>query len=80
VDGKADENELEAIVPFLKKAMKQAQNMPGDPLVNTVKTNVKLMMQTLESKSELKDAIKKKKLKVVGGYYELESGQVNLIR
>jgi len=71
--------DLENIAPLIQEAVDAAKNLPGDPFMNAVKANVRLNKKRLEENPILQALIKQKKLKIVGGYYELESGQVRLL-
>jgi len=80
VEGKGTSEDIAHIVPFIQKAVDQSKNLPGDRLANAIKTNVKITVQNLKKNSILAPFIKKNKLKIVGGYYELGSGKVELLK
>jgi carbonic anhydrase len=66
----------EAITP----AVKAAANQPGDLLANAIKENVLLTVQKLQTTEPiLSEAVSQKKLKVVGGVYDLHTGKVELV-
>ena len=79
LQGKAAENDLENIVPYVQQAVDQAKNVPGDALKNAICANVKLGMQRLEENKLLKPLIKEGKLTIAGGYYALDTGKVEII-
>lgn len=64
------------IGPFIKEIK------PGEPdaLEKAVKANVRGSVQTIRKSSQLKTLLEQKKLAVVGGYYNLESGRVELLK
>ncbi|MCX5803998.1 MAG: carbonic anhydrase [Proteobacteria bacterium] len=67
---------VRAITPAVKKAKKQ----PGDLIDNSIKTNVKLIVnQIRSSKPILSKLVKEDKLKIVGAYYNIENGVVDII-
>ncbi|BAY07181.1 carbonic anhydrase [Calothrix sp. NIES-2098] len=66
---------LEAIKPAVDKSQGQA----GDKLENACKANIALQVENLKSSPVLADLIKAGKLKVVGGYYDLDTGKVSLV-
>jgi carbonic anhydrase len=52
---------------------------PGDPLTNAIKANVRLQVQRLQNSSVIASAMESGKLKVVGAYYDLDTGVVSLV-
>jgi carbonic anhydrase len=74
--GKAVDDDLQHIAPLIQKAVDASKNLPGDRLKNAIVANVQLNMSRLEKNTVLKSLIDKKKLKVIGGYYDLQSGKV----
>jgi carbonic anhydrase len=64
---------------LIQPAVKQFQSQPANNLVNAIKANVKNAVETLKNHPEISKAIKANKLKVVGGYYNFQTGQVDLI-
>ncbi|WP_413173704.1 carbonic anhydrase [Anabaena azotica] len=66
---------LEAIKPGVEKSKDQ----PGDKLENACKANILVQIENLKSSPVLAELIKSNKLKIVGGYYDLDSGKVNLV-
>jgi carbonic anhydrase len=55
-------------------------NQPGDLLTNAIKQNVVLTIQKLQTAEPiLSEAVNQKKLKVVGGVYNLKTGKVELV-
>jgi carbonic anhydrase len=80
LEGKAAENELENIAPLIQQAVDQTKKLPGDPLTNAIKENIKINRKRLEANPVLRSLIKREQLKIIGGYYELESGIVEIIQ
>lgn len=79
LSGEGYSEDIENISPFIEKAVKKAKSLPGDRLTNTIKANVQLMVDYLGSTPILKKLVKDGKLKIMGGYYELEEGKVVLL-
>jgi carbonic anhydrase len=77
--GQAKEQDLGGIVPYIQKSVKQSKNLPGDPLVNAIKENVRETVKTLKAASDLKEVINRGKLKIVGAYYSFDTGQVEVL-
>ncbi|WP_353930042.1 carbonic anhydrase [Okeanomitos corallinicola TIOX110] len=66
---------LEAIQPGLEKS----QGQPGDKLENACKSNILVQIDNLKSSPVLSELIKANKLRIVGGYYDLDTGKVSLV-
>jgi carbonic anhydrase len=65
-----------AITPAVKAVL----NQPGDLLANAIKENVILTVQKLRMTGPiLSEAVSQKKLKIVGGVYDLHTGRVGLV-
>ena len=55
-------------------------NRPGDLVANAIRENVVLTVQKLQGTGPiLSDAVAQKKLKIVGGVYDLHTGKVELV-
>jgi carbonic anhydrase len=79
LEGGVSSIDLENVIPFIQQAVDQSRNLPGDPLTNAIMTNIKLNKQLLENNPVLKKLVKNNKLKIFGGYYDLQSGKVTII-
>lgn len=78
LDGTA-KGDIENIAPLIQPAIDQTKNLPGDRLENAIKANVRLVMQSLKKNAILSPLFKKGKLKMIGGYYRLDTGAVELL-
>jgi carbonic anhydrase len=68
-----------SIVNAIRPAIEKVKDKHGDLLENSVKANVKLVAEKLRSsKPVLAELVGDGLLKVVGGYYDLDSGAVTL--
>ncbi len=71
---------LPSLVASLAPAVKEARGQPGDLLANATKANVRLNVARLKTATPiLSKAVDEKKLLVVGGYYDLASGKVEMV-
>jgi carbonic anhydrase len=53
---------------------------PGDPLENAIKANVEAGVQRLKALDPiLAPAVAQKRLKVVGGVYDLKTGKISIV-
>ena len=64
----------------LYPAVRATQGMPGDPVENAVRENVKLVMKNLATSTELSAMVKSGELKIVGGIYDLDTGTIEMLK
>lgn len=71
----AIDNMIEPIIP----AVLQARGQPGDTVENAVKQNVRRVVEVLRKESDpiMLKPQQDQRLKVVGAYYQLDSGRVD---
>ncbi len=77
------EEEGKDVGPMLKEldpAVAATKGMPGDPVENAVRANVKLVMLNLATSSELRAMVISGELKIVGGIYDLDTGTIEVLR
>jgi len=77
--GKALPEEIENIAPLIQPAIDQSKKLPGNQLVNAIQSNVKLVVEKLKKNAVLQPLIQKNQLKILGAYYELKKGNVEII-
>ncbi len=71
---------LPALVAALRPAVEAVQGKPGDTLANAIRRNVALNVDRLMNAAPiLKAAVDDKKVRVVGGVYDLKTGKVPLL-
>jgi len=70
---------IESLVYAIQPAVTSTEGLPGDHLTNAIKANVKLQVGRLLTSTVISDAVKEGKLKVVGAYYDLDTGKVTLV-
>ena len=73
----------ENVGPMLKElypAVRASRGMPGDPVENAVRENVKLVMKKLAASPELSAMVKSGELKIVGGIYDLDTGTIEMLK
>lgn len=70
---------IESLVYAIRPAVEASEGKPGDRLTNAVKENVRLQVQRLQTSSVIANAVAEGKLKVVGAYYDLDTGEVSLV-
>ena len=79
-DGITLPGHLPSLVAAIRPAVEAVVNQPGDLLENAIRRNVTLNVDKLKSASPiLKSFVNDKKIRVVGGIYELKSGRLELL-
>jgi carbonic anhydrase len=71
--------QIASLLEAIKPAVGMAEAQPGDRLENTCKANILVQVEKLKSSPVISQLIEEGKLKVVGGYYDLDTGRVNLL-
>ncbi len=71
--------DIEAVASLIAPAAERTKGQSENRLENTIKMNVKLVVQQLKSTPVLSNLIAKKKLNVVGAYYNFHTGKVELL-
>jgi carbonic anhydrase len=68
------------LVKSIKPAVSKAKKMSGDLLENAIKANIEIVVAQLKSSSPIiSKRIRANELEIVGAFYDLESGAVNII-
>ncbi len=68
-----------SLIEAIRLGVERSKNQPGDKLENAAKANILVQVETLKSSSVLSELIDAGKLKIVGGYYDLDTGRVSLV-
>lgn len=71
---------IEEIAAYIEPAIQSVKGESGDPLTNAIKANVRAIVAQLKRSPVLAKPLADGKLKIVGGYYNLESGKVDLLK
>ncbi len=79
-DGTTLPGHLPSLVAAIRPAVEAVQSQPGDLLANAIHRNVTLNVEKLKSAAPiLKSFVDDKKVRIVGGIYELKTGRVELL-
>jgi carbonic anhydrase len=71
---------INGLVELIKPAVAMSKGMPGDPIENAVRKNVEIGVERLQGLEPIvAPRVKDRKVKVVGGVYDLLNGAVTLI-
>jgi carbonic anhydrase len=71
--------QIGSLLAAIKPGVEKSEGQPGDRLENACKANVLMQIENLKSSPVLSELIKNGKLKIVGGYYDLDTGKVSLV-
>ncbi len=79
VAGKPVPGSIGSILAAIQPAMKEGDKTDQNYLTETIKNNVLVQINNLKSSPLLSQLIEENKLKIVGGYYDLDTAQVQII-
>jgi carbonic anhydrase len=71
--------QIGSLIEAIKPAVESSKDQAGDRLENACKANVVLQTKRLKASPVISKLIEENKLKVVGGYYDLDTGAVNIL-
>jgi len=68
-----------SLTEAIKPAVESSKNQAGDKVENAVKANVRLQAQRCKASPVLNQLIEEGKLKIVGAYYDLDTGTCTIV-
>jgi carbonic anhydrase len=68
-----------SLTEAIKPAVESSKNQAGDKVENAVKANVRLQANRLKASPLLSERMDAGTLKIVGGYYDLDTGKVTMV-
>lgn len=71
--------QIGSLLAAIKPAVESSKDKTGDRLENACKANVVLQANKLKASPVISKLIAENKLKIVGGYYDLDTGAVNIL-
>jgi carbonic anhydrase len=71
--------QIGSLLQAIKPSVESSKEQSGDKLENACKANILAQVEKLKSSSVLSELIKAEKLKIVGGYYDLDTGKISLV-
>lgn len=74
------ESKIGTLVPYIQAGVEKAKGEKGNDLLNAVKDSVAVQVDSLKQSPILAGLIKDNKLKIVGAYYDLDTGKVELLK
>jgi carbonic anhydrase len=79
LEGVSKYPELETIVPLINDSLKNCEAIGTNRLINAIHCNVNKGVATLKNSPTIAPLIQQKKVKIIGAYYEIATGKVDLI-
>jgi len=79
IEGGALPGHINSLTDAIQPAVESSKNKPGDKVANAVKANVSLQASRLKASPVINQLIEEGKLKIVGGYYDLDTGAVEIL-
>ncbi|MEH2365544.1 carbonic anhydrase [Nostoc sp.] len=68
-----------SLLEAIKPSVESSKDKSGDKLENACKANILAQVEKLKSSTVLSELIKAEKLKIVGGYYDLDTGEISIV-
>ena len=79
VKGGVVPNHISTLTKAIQPAVDKVKGKPGDFLDNAVRANVQLSVAEIKESEPLADMVTSKKLHVLGGRYDLDTGMVEIL-
>jgi len=79
IEGGALPGHINSLTDAIQPAVESSKNKPGDKVANAIKANVSLQASRLKASPVINQLIEEGKLKIVGGYYDLDTGAVEIL-
>jgi carbonic anhydrase len=71
--------QIGSLLAAIKPSVESSKEQSGDKLENACKANILAQVKKLKSSSVLSKLIDEEKLKIVGGYYDLDTGRISVV-
>lgn len=71
--------QIASLLDAIKPAVERSKDQAGDKVENACKANVLYQVEKLKTSPVLSGLIKEGKLKIAGGYYDLDNGTVTMV-
>jgi carbonic anhydrase len=79
VQGGEAHGHVASIAKAIAPAVERAKDRPGDLLDNAIKANTEIVRDRIKSSPLLAQAVDKGNISVIGAYYDIHSGEVEII-
>ena len=74
-----DAGDIPYIAQMIQPAVTIAKQSRQNSLAEAVKSNVRLVVDRIKNANIIRDVLKNRNIKVVGGYYNLQTGAVEIL-
>ena len=71
--------QIGSLIEAIKPSVESSKHQSGDKLENACKANVLSQVKKLKSSPVLSKLIDEEKLKIVGAYYDLDTGKISMV-
>ncbi|MGF1938551.1 MAG: carbonic anhydrase [Nostoc sp. ChiQUE02] len=71
--------QIGSLLEAIKPSVESSKDQPGDKLENACKANIIAQVKKLKSSPVLSELISTDKLKIAGGYYDLDTGRITRV-
>jgi len=71
--------QIGSLLAAIKPSVESSKGQSGDKLENACKANILAQVEKLKSSPVLSELIKTEKLKIIGGYYDLDTGRISVV-
>jgi len=79
IEGGALPGNINSLTQAIQPAVESSKTQEGDKVKNAVIANVRLQANRLKASEVMNPLIEQGKLKIVGGYYDLDTGAVEIV-
>ena len=71
--------QMNMLIDSIQPAVDRSTQQPGDRLENAIRENVFWQMERLRESSIVCDLLQQQQIKIIGGYFDLETGKVSIL-
>ncbi|MEH1767333.1 MAG: carbonic anhydrase [Nostoc sp.] len=71
--------QIGSLIEAIKPSVESSKGQSGDKLENACKANILTQVKKLKSSPVLSELINAEKLKIVGAYYDLDTGKISIV-
>nr|WP_322710207.1 carbonic anhydrase [Nostoc sp. ChiSLP03a]MDZ8211318.1 carbonic anhydrase [Nostoc sp. ChiSLP03a] len=79
IKGASVPGNIGSLLEAIKPSVESSKDQSGDMVEIVCKANILAQIKRLQSSSVLSELIKAEKLKIVGGYYDLDTGEISVV-
>ncbi len=71
--------QIGSLIEAIKPSVESSKEQSGDKLENACKANILAQVEKLKTSAVLSKLVNEEKLRIVGGYYDLDTGKISVI-